>query len=159
MPFLLATPTNAVENRSAKVDFYCAPNGNDIQTTYAKSSGKDSQAIISWKYAAPVGMTNKQRCRQVSDKFKSAWDQESLDKLTAIKDSNGVVVICALKYSKNKCDRSNYLFTLNKSSDAKEVIEQIHENLGGRVGSAPLYQSADRNTIEFKKMLLKAFKK
>jgi Circadian oscillating protein COP23 len=149
----LTAPSVAVSKRLG-VEFFCAPSQNDrLPTTQFIAPGMTEYvSLITWKYAAPKGMTNRQRCQIVSNKFQAAWDRGSFSKLVAAQDPDGLGLICAVSYSKDQCSRSNSLFTLNKFSDAQEVMDRLKKLMKG-VKGAPLSQSSGPNSIDFEKFI------
>jgi Circadian oscillating protein COP23 len=148
-----AAPTLATSKRLG-VEFFCAPSQNDrLPTTQLIAPGMTEYvSLITWKYAAPKGMTNRQRCQIVSNKFQAAWDRGSFSKLVAAQDADGLGLICAVSYSKDQCGRSNSLFALNRFSDAQEVMDRLKKLMKGEKGG-PVPQSGGRNSIDFEKFI------
>jgi hypothetical protein len=152
----LTIPTRAAG--SWQVKFYCAPgSGNKMPpTTYVKTSSKKELALVTWE-SAPKKMTNQQRCNNASQRFQTAWDKGSLDKIVAGKDNEGSGIICGLSYRENKCDRSNTLFTLSRYSDAQDIMDKLKSNMiAGTGNSSPIYQGSGRNSVDFKQFIQKA---
>jgi Circadian oscillating protein COP23 len=158
---LLIAPTLAGNKKVEKrlgVEFFCAPSqDNRLPTTQLIAPGmKEYLALIIWKYPAPAGITNRQRCQIVSNRFQNAWDRGSFDNLVAAQDENGMGLICAVSYRTNQCDRSNSLFTLSKFSDAQEVIDRLKQLMKGDIGSPPVPQSSGKRSIDFQQLLKKS---
>jgi hypothetical protein len=142
---------------SWQVKFYCAPgSGNKMPpTTYVKTSSRKEFALVTWE-SAPQRMTNQQRCNKASQRFQTAWDKGSLDRLVAGKDKEGLGIICGLSYREDKCDRSNTLFTLSRYSDAQDIIDKLKSNIISQGNSSPIFQGSGRNSVDFKQLIQKA---
>jgi hypothetical protein len=149
----LTMPTRAAEKW--RVEFYCAPGDNMFPTTYVKISNKKASELVAWK-SATKNITNKNRCKSISDRLQAAWDKGSLDKIMASKDNNGLGIICGLSYRETKCNESNTLFTVNRSSDAQDIMDRLRSKMGDSDNSSPIYQGSGRNSVDFKRFIQKA---
>jgi hypothetical protein len=151
----LTMPTRAADPWQVK--FYCAPgSGNKMPpTVYVKTSNMKELALVTWTKQKKI--TNQQLCDSASKRFQAAWDKGSLDKIVASKDNNGSGIICGLSYRETKCNESNTLFTVNRSSDAQDIMDKLKSNMiAGTGNSSPIYQGSGRNSVDFKRFIQKA---
>ncbi|WP_375501359.1 COP23 domain-containing protein [uncultured Nostoc sp.] len=134
------------------VRFICA-SGYDQQTdkrfptTYAwTSDGK--RPIIRWKYAwfNSQTITPEERCKQVSSRFQTAYNNKSLAYI-----ANGIVnnqaVICTAKKEDAACDTT--LLTLRPQDDPLQILDDLKEILRGRA-TKPIEHSSKQQPVYYK---------
>lgn len=135
-----------------EVRFICAL-GYDQQTdkrfptTYAwTSDGK--RPVIRWKYSwfNSKTVTPQVRCEQVSSRFQTAYNKQSLAYIT-----NSIVknqeVICTAKEVDAPCD--TILLTLRPEDNASEILYELKEILRGRA-TKPIEHSSKEEQVYYK---------
>lgn len=135
-----------------EVRFICA-SGYDQQTdqrfptTYAWTP-RGKIAIIRWKYPwfNSQTITPDKRCKEVSSKFQTAYNKQSLSYITN-STVNGQNVICTAKQLDAPCDIT--LLTLRPSDDSLEILDQLKENVRGR-GTRPIEHSSKQRPVYYK---------
>jgi hypothetical protein len=158
LPIIVLPLRSLANDKIVKVQFFCGrinQDGKIIPTTQAMTSeASEALSLIVWKYPPPKGMSTQQRCEIVSQRFQSAWNVNTFDKLIPGKDEkSGLGLICAVSYRENKCDRSNLLFTLNSSSDAEDIIDRLRNTLSGPGKSIPVPQDSGSKSIDMQLLI------
>ncbi|OYE05775.1 COP23 domain-containing protein [Nostoc sp. 'Peltigera membranacea cyanobiont' 232] len=135
-----------------EVRFICA-SGYDqeanlrVPTTYAWTS-RGKIAIIHWRYAwfNSKTVTPEQRCEQVSSRFQTAYNNQSLAYIT-----NGTVnnqaVICTAKKEDAACDTT--LLTLRPQDDPLQILDSLKDTLRGRA-TKPVEHSTKQEPVYYK---------
>ena len=67
--------------------------------------------------------------------------------------NSGLGLICAVTYTKKKCDRDNLLFTLSTRSDAEDTLNRLRSTISGSAGSQPIYESSGINEIDMQLLI------
>ncbi len=123
------------------IDFYCGRTKNDEPATIVRIHGKSREvSIVVWK---PLkGISARERCEIVSNKFQTAWDRGNFNFLRAgIDERNGMGLICATREADRICDRNHVLMTLTNARQSQETIERLQGLLSGAIGG-PIHQSS-----------------
>lgn len=121
--------------------FYCESGENDVPTTFVETR-LGTYPVIRWvsNYFTPHGYDQMTRCRQVSDKFQTYFNDGNLNYVTT-----GVVnhqpVVCVSDTNGGTCQ--GVLFTLKPQQNASRVIQQLFDLRSG-AASGPLYESGSR---------------
>lgn len=121
--------------------FYCESGENDVPTTFVQTR-QGTYPVIRWvsNYFTPHGYDQMTRCRQVSDKFQTYFNDGNLNYVTT-----GVVnhqpVVCVSDTNGGTCQ--GVLFTLKPQQDASRVIQQLFDLRSG-AASGPLLESGSR---------------
>ncbi|MHC5825971.1 MAG: COP23 domain-containing protein, partial [Nostoc sp.] len=135
-----------------EVRFICA-SGYDqatnlrFPTTYAWTE-RGKIAIIRWKYAwfKSKTVTPEERCEQVSSRFQTAYNNQSLAYI-----ANGTVnnqpVICTAKKEDAACDST--LLTLRPKDNPLEILENLKDTLRGRA-TKPVEHSTKQEPVYYK---------
>ncbi|QFS52300.1 COP23 domain-containing protein [Nostoc sphaeroides] len=143
-------------NNQAKADdevrFICA-SGYDqatnlrFPTTYAWTE-RGKIAIIRWKYAwfNSQTITPEKRCEQVSSRFQTAYNNQSLAYI-ANSTVNNQPVICTAKEVDAPCD--TILLTLRPQDDPLEILYELKEILRGRA-TKPIEHSSKQQPVYYK---------
>lgn len=141
-----AQPAQAGEAR-----FSCAL-GSGTPTTMAKTK-RGYVPVIRWtsEYFGASGWSPEARCAEVSDRFNSYYQKDTLNFLTTGR-MNRQSVVCVANYNGGPC--SGLLFTLKPGSNPGRTLQQL---LSVRVGaSGPLNESTARVYIDMEDFLSKA---
>ncbi|MDY6806430.1 MAG: COP23 domain-containing protein [Cyanobacteriota bacterium] len=121
--------------------FYCESGENDVPTTFVQTR-QGTYPVIRWvsDYFTPHGYDQMTRCRQVSDKFQTYFNDGNLNYVTT-----GVVnhqpVVCVSDTNGGTCQ--GVLFTLKPGQNASRVIQQLFDIRSG-AASGPLLESGSR---------------
>ena len=135
-----------------EVSFICA-SGYDQQTdkrfptTYGWTS-RGKIAVIRWKYPwfNSQTITPEQRCGQVSSRFQTASNNQSLSYITN-GTANGQAVICTAKQVDAPCD--TVLLTLRPQDDSLQILDELKEILRGR-STKPIEHSSNKPQVYYK---------
>jgi hypothetical protein len=134
-----------------QVRFICA-SGYDQQTnqrfptTFAWTP-RGKIAIIRWKYSwfNNKSVTSQQRCQQVSSRFQTAYNNQSLAYIT-----NGRVnsqnVICTTRSHKGNCETT--LLTLRPQDDPLQILDDLKDILRGRA-TEPIPHSSQQTQVYY----------
>ncbi|WP_199338704.1 MULTISPECIES: COP23 domain-containing protein [Nostoc] len=135
-----------------EVRFICALGYDQVTnlrfpTTYAWTS-RGKIAIIRWKYAwfNSKNVTPEQRCEQVSSRFQTAYNNQSLAYITNSK-LNNQPVICTAKEVDAPCNTT--LLTLRPEDDPQQILEDLKEILRGRA-TKPIEHSSKQEPVYYK---------
>uniref|UniRef100_B8HP26 Circadian oscillating protein COP23 n=1 Tax=Cyanothece sp. (strain PCC 7425 / ATCC 29141) TaxID=395961 RepID=B8HP26_CYAP4 len=141
-------PTHSVQAQGVK--FFC-DEANAIPTTTARTA-QGNVAIIRWASTLGDNYDPLTRCRQVSARFQSFYDQRLLRFLTTGR-MNGQNVVCVALKRGEDCIRPNgLLFTLKPGSNPRNTLLQL-VNVSNKVGG-PLYESsAERVYLDMDQVL------
>lgn len=126
--------------------------GNGTPTTMAKTK-RGYVPVIRWtsEYFGASGWSPEARCAEVSDRFDSFYQNDTLNFLTTGR-MNRQSVVCVANYKGGPC--SGLLFTLKPGSNPGRTLQQL---LSVRVGaSGPLNESTARVYIDMEDFLSKA---
>jgi hypothetical protein len=143
---IFSTPSYA-----ANVQFYCNTSGS-LPTTIARNSVTGaSREVIRWysEYFSGSGYDPMSRCQEVSGRFQRAYNDGSLNYVTA-GIVNGMPVVCAASPG-GSCNPGNLLFTLKRGVNAAATLQRLFDvrDLGG----AALYESEGATYINVKYMI------
>lgn len=130
-------------SKAGGTTFHCGtwltgPNAG-VPVTYAMTP-KGTIPIINWvsDYFSGSGYTPERRCQEVSGRFQTAYNQGTLNYITA-GYRNGQPVVCTSSTNGGPC--SMVLFTLKPGSDASRTIQQLFDIKN--LAAGPLYESED----------------
>ncbi|WP_196527922.1 COP23 domain-containing protein [Nostoc commune] len=134
------------------VRFICA-SGYDQQTdkrfptSYAWTT-RGKIAIIRWKYPwfNSQTITPEQRCEQVTSRFQTAYNNQSLSYITN-GTANGQAVICTAKQVDASCN--TVLLTLRPQDDSLQILDELKEILRGR-STRPIEHSSKKPQVYYK---------
>ena len=134
------------------VRFICA-SGYDQQTdkrfptTYGWTS-RGKIAIIRWKYPwfNSQTITPDERCKQVSSRFQTGYNKQTLSYITN-GTVNGQAVICTAKQQDAPCDI--VLLTLRPQDKPLEILDELKEILRGR-STRPIEHSSKQRPVYYK---------
>lgn len=134
------------------VRFICA-SGFDQQTnqrfptTYAWTP-RGKIAVVRWKYQwfNNQNLSPEQRCQEVSSRFQTAYNNQSLGYITNGK-VNGQGVICTARGKGGTCDIT--LLTLRPQDDALVILTDLKDILRGR-GTGPLQHTAGKRQVYYR---------
>jgi hypothetical protein len=134
------------------VRFICA-SGYDqkadkrFPTTYGWTS-RGKIAVIRWKYPwfNSQTITPDKRCEEVSSRFQSAFDNQSLSYITNA-TANGQSVICTAKKIDGPCE--TILLTLRSEDDSVRILDELKDRLRGR-STKPIEHSSARPQVYYK---------
>lgn len=114
-----------------------------VPVTYAITP-KGTIPVINWvsDYFSGSGYTPERRCQEVSERFQTAYNQGTLNYITA-GYRNGQPVICTSSTNGGPC--SMVLFTLKPGSDASRTIQQLFDIKN--LAAGPLYESAEDDEV------------
>jgi hypothetical protein len=136
---------------SDDVQFVCA-SGYDrraskrFPTTFAVMGSQRKVAVIRWKFPwFNNNVSPKERCQDVSARFQSAYNNDSLSFITNSK-VKGQPVICTSHRRGGACNV--VLLTLRPSDDPIEVLSVLKDALRGR-GTQPLMHSSGERQIYY----------
>lgn len=117
--------------------FYCEL-GNGMPTTMAITP-RGKVPIIRWfsTYFTGSGYTPERRCQEVSVRFQTYYNNNTLNYVTTGVINNQPVV-CVTSTSGGGCQR--LLFTLKRGQDASRTLQQLFDVRAG--ASGPLYESS-----------------
>jgi hypothetical protein len=106
--------------------------------------------VIRWVSHAflPSGFDPLTRCRDVSARFQTYYDNGKLDYITT-GIVNGQPVVCVTDSTGGPCQ--GILFTLKRGQSASRVIQQLFDIRAG--ASGPLYESQARFYLDMNKYL------
>jgi hypothetical protein len=124
--------------------FFCGRGANGIPTTFVNTLSGNTP-MVRWvsEFFQDSGYTPEVRCRDVSQRFNSFYNQGILNFLTT-----GIVnrqpVICVASVMGGPC--TGVLFTLRPGQNATRVIQQLFDVRAG--ASGPLLESEERIYID-----------
>jgi hypothetical protein len=150
--------SSLAKNQTDNVQFFCGRINQDskiVPTTQAVSNGmNEAVSLILWKSTPPKGMNNQQRCEIVSKRFQSAWDRGNFDKLiVGLDKKTGMGMVCAVPYREKECTRSHLLFTLNRVSDAEDILDSLRNTLSGPGRGGPIHQASGEYEIDMRLLI------
>lgn len=128
--------------------FFC-DESRGVPTTAVKTPS-GVMPVIKWVSHAflPSGYTPRARCRDVSARFQTYYDNGMLNYITT-----GIVnrqpVVCVTDSTGGPCQ--GILFTLKRGANASRVIQQLFDIRAGAAG--PLYESEARLYFDMDKYL------
>jgi hypothetical protein len=130
--------------------FYCNSSEDGVPTTFVETA-QGTYPVIRWvsDYFTPHGYDQTTRCRQVSDKFQTHFNDGSLNYITT-----GVVnhqpVICVSDTNGGTCQA--VLFTLKPEQNASRIIQRLFDLRSG-AASGPLEETGSRLYLNFNRYL------
>jgi hypothetical protein len=130
--------------------FYCNSSEDGVPTTFVETA-QGTYPVIRWvsDYFTPHGYDQTTRCRQVSDKFQTHFNDGSLNYITT-----GVVnhqpVICVSDTNGGTCQ--GVLFTLKPEQNASRIIQRLFDLRSG-AASGPLEETGSRLYLNFNRYL------
>ncbi|NJN12737.1 MAG: hypothetical protein HC815_34215 [Richelia sp. RM1_1_1] len=135
-----------------EVRFICA-SGYDQQTdkrfptTYAWTP-RGKIAVIRWKYSwfNSQTITLQQRCEQVTSRFQTGYNKQSLSYITN-GTANSQSVICTAKKVDAPCD--TILLTLRPQDNSLQILDDLKEILRGR-STKPIEHSSKKPQVYYK---------
>jgi hypothetical protein len=133
------------------VRFICASGYDQLTekrfpTTYAWTP-RGKIAIIRWKYSwfNNKTVTPQQRCQQVSFRFQTAYNNQSLAYITNSR-LNGQNVICTTRNYKGTCETT--LLTLRPEDDPLQILDDLKDILRGRA-TEPIEHSSQQPPVYY----------
>lgn len=140
-----------ITGRSAtaqSVNFFCGSDGSS-PVTYA-STARGNVPIVRWRshYFSGAGYTPQQRCSEVSGRFQTYYNNNTLNYITT-GIMNRQPVVCVSPSQGGGC--AGLLFTLRPSDNASQVVQQLFDIRAGAAG--PINQSANRPYINVSELL------
>jgi hypothetical protein len=128
--------------------FFCDERRGAPTTAVKTPSGV--MPVIRWVSHAflPSGFDPLTRCRDVSARFQTYYDNGKLDYITT-GIVNGQPVVCVTDSTGGPCQ--GILFTLKRGQSASRVIQQLFDIRAG--ASGPLYESQARFYLDMNKYL------
>ena len=140
-----------------QISFYCGEitdkkTGESIPATVAYVPQREANvAIIGWKKHW-VGWNPQDRCKEVSPKFQTFYDNGRLNYISHGENA-GYDIICALLDKDEQCNGDNQLFQVRPSNEPENVVSDLMGNLKGD-NFQPIYQnSKDRSYVEIEDIL------
>lgn len=130
--------------------FYCESGENGVPTTFV-TTPQGTYPVIRWvsDYFSPHGYDQGTRCRQVSDKFQTYFNDGNLNYITT-----GIInhqpVICVSDTKGGTCQ--GVLFTLKPEENASRIIQQLFDLRSG-AASGPLEESGSRLYLDFNRYI------
>lgn len=134
-----------------RVSFYCGSisdteTGTEIPTTLAYVPQRRSNIpIVAWKSNHLAAWSPERRCKAVSEKFQTFYQDGRLNYL-ANGESAGYPIICALVNQQEECNGENQLFQMRSGSNAADVISGLKGILRGNVKDTVIYQNSGNRT-------------
>ena len=146
-------PANTAESKSPFI-FECSrdPQTRVYSTIIKYTTGKNKE-LIRWKSNAIENP--KMTCRNVSDRFDSAWDSHQLNHFRVEQSQRtGMTIVCGVSTKNSSCNDDNKLFELlpgNNRNVAKDLL-QIMKDKDSKI--APIWQnSGDEITIDLRQLI------
>lgn len=130
--------------------FFCDSGDNGIPTTFV-TTPQGTYPVIRWvsDYFSPHGYDQGTRCRQVSDKFQTYFNDGNLNYITTGM-INHQSVICVSDSKGGACQ--GVLFTLKPEENASRIIQQLFDLRSG-AASGPLEESGSRLYLDFNRYI------
>ncbi|HEY9701092.1 MAG TPA: COP23 domain-containing protein [Allocoleopsis sp.] len=133
------------QSESGSMEFFCANNRKGIPTTYLRNENGEKRAVIRWKSREfeKFGFNPSARCKEVSSRFQTAYNNGSLQYIT-----NGTMnkkqVICTANELRGQC--VDVLFTLlpKEQNKGELILTQLNKFLNGDSQSV-LVQNSSKN--------------
>lgn len=150
---ITAVCTTSMVNQAKADDvrFICASGFDQsankrFPTTYAWTS-RGKIAVVRWKFSwfNNQNLNPQQRCQEVSSRFQTAYNKQSLSYITN-GTVNGQGVVCTARQKDGVCDIT--LLTLRPSDDPLEILTDIKEILRGR-GTGPIQHSSGKSQVYY----------
>ncbi|MEN9208123.1 MAG: COP23 domain-containing protein [Gloeomargarita sp. GMQP_bins_120] len=144
----MLVPQSAVQGNPKRITFYCGTSQGAPATLVR--SGNRVVPIIRWtsNTFAESGYSNERRCREVSQRFQTYYDDGTLSFITTGR-MNGQNVICVARSHGGPC--AGLLFTLRPGVNPTRVINQLF-NIRTRA-SGPLNETTARPYVDFQELL------
>ncbi|MBR8837586.1 MAG: COP23 domain-containing protein [Stigonema ocellatum SAG 48.90 = DSM 106950] len=107
--------------------FYCSKS-NGVYTTFVRTQDGKNLPIIRWvsNYFSVTGLTQEQRCYEISRRFQSNYDQGTLKYIKAGR-LNKQPVVCAAAQKNAACRDTTLLFTLKRGSDPNAIARKLFD--------------------------------
>lgn len=114
--------------------FVCETNKKGTPVTYASTSYGKKIPIIRWvdQESFPK-FSPLERCREVSRRFQTNYDQGNLKRIITGKVGK-YPVVCAAISTNDDCTEKTVLFTLSPGTNAKRVVEKLLDARGLAAG-------------------------
>lgn len=115
-----------------------------VPTTYAWTP-KGKIALVRWKsdWFAGSGFTPEVRCNEVSPRFDTAYQNDTLNYLTNGR-LNSQKVICAVRAKGDSCTDSTLILTLRPEDNEFQALNQLNSILQGDAVNGPVEQSSGK---------------
>lgn len=156
---LCTIPLISQAQTNDEVRFICASgfdqNSNQrFHTTYAWTQ-RGKSPVVRWKYKwfNSSEYTPERRCQEVSSRFQTAYDNQSINYITN-GTQNNQEVICTARQERGTC--ADLLLTLRPGDDSLEILTAFKDQLKGRGGTIVEHSSGKKQVyykINFKKFL------
>jgi Circadian oscillating protein COP23 len=143
----LATDLTSVRANTTGSKFYCGQSKN-VPTTMAKTS-RGAVPVIRWVSTLGGTYTPENRCKIVSEKFQTFYNDGTLNYLTT-GIVNQLPVICAAQRENGPC--TGVLFTLKPNSDPGQTLQRLL-SIRDRAPGAVLNESSPQVYVNMKDFL------
>lgn len=143
----LATDLTSVHANTAGSKFYCGQSKN-VPATMAKTS-RGAVPVIRWVSTLGGTYTPENRCKIVSEKFQTFYNDGTLNYLTT-GIVNQLPVICAAQRENGPC--TGVLFTLKPNSDPGRTLQRLL-SIRDRAPGAVLNESSPQVYVNMKDFL------
>jgi Circadian oscillating protein COP23 len=150
-----ALPPTTLAQPTKKIEFYCGRAQDEYGVYYPATrlavAGKGDRTVVIWKHNFG-NVSPQKRCETISKRFEVAREKKQFDRLITGHDkTSGQGIICATKYSTNKCDSEHMLFALNNKQDGQEIVGGLYNSL--RQNGKPLPQSSSSVSIDIQELI------
>jgi Circadian oscillating protein COP23 len=157
---LPSLPVASQPTAPTEVTFFCRetfdPASNKkIPITYAWVPERNGNiAIIGWKseFFSKYNMSPSDRCKEATEKFQTAYQNQQLNYLSA-GTINGYPVVCGVAAPNGLCTSANKLFTLKPHDRPNDVLRQLVDVLEGKTSDMLQQSSSDQIYLPIKKLL------
>lgn len=148
---LCTIPLVSLAQTNDEVRFICASgfdkrSNQRLPTTYAWTQ-RGKIAIMRWKYPwfKNSEYTPQRRCEEVSSRFQTAYDNQTLDFITNGTENNQEVICTARQY-RGAC--ADTLLTLRPNDDSLEILTDLKDQLKGR-GKEPIIHKSGKKQVYY----------
>lgn len=160
--FSLSPIVGCSSNAASTPEFYCGKGQYLGKTTYMTklknpAAFKDDVTIIVWdpdNDRFGEKWTPKDRCSEVSNRFQKIYERDQFRYVTATTASwtaNKTPVVCAVKTKGADCDENDLLFTLERTDNPQEVLDDLIEIGKNPQGNAGLMRGQNQDSPQIKK--------
>ncbi|MFM6057397.1 MAG: COP23 domain-containing protein [Microcystis aeruginosa] len=130
-----------------------------VPTTAVQVGPNEYKAVIRWTspYSSGSGYTPKQRCEEVANRFNALNSRPGGIDIITTGYLNGLPVIYSPSNGRERANRDNVLFTLNRGDDGTRIIQQLFDLRSGASDSPLFESSSDPDSPDFGTFLFGTF--